>query len=108
MVNKHASKPNSKLTANTNSSSSKSDATAVDLEGYQSDNHLPTEASGYIKDLAVRYESNDNGLIEAYKSLYRYGISDRSSLTTIEAIKGSNQRLMNAILEVCGLQCFKK
>lgn len=95
LVNKHASKPNAKLTANTNSTKTG----AVDLDGYQSDGH-DLEPSGYIKDLAVRYTSNDEALIAAYKSLYRYGINDRTSLDNIEAIKGSNKRIESAIFEV--------
>lgn len=103
LVSKHdslASKPYTQLTVSTNKTgSARLTSGDEELLGYQADEGSD-EVSGYIMDLAERYESNEVGLLRAYESLYRYGVSDRTSQDTINNIRESNKRLDSSILEV--------
>lgn len=107
LADKHENLASSKhptpLTAQTNSTKSQtalaSSGGRADDKQYAADEPA-TAVSGYIKDLDARYESNDEGLIAAYRNLYRLGVSDSSTLRTIEAIKGSNKRIQSLMLQV--------
>ena len=66
---------------------------------YQADEAV-TAVSEYIKDLDLRFDKTDAGLIAAYRNLFNVGGEDRSTEQNIERLKQMNTDLIAATIEV--------
>lgn len=63
----------------------------------------PGRGRANLEDLIARFVSNDNGLIGAYKELYRArsdGFQPREAEGMITGLQGTDQRIMDTILQV--------